>query len=287
MKTLTIAYAPPDEKIARRLAEDLQQNAFTFAEIGKNTVLVAVISPDGIKDADLQATIASALDAGANIVLIETKPTPLPAMIDHITPISLHSGYKLRAVLHEVERVADDNAPSPMVVLTPALRRRNLRFGLIFGGSIFVLFALYTVAIALFDIEAPIEDFERLYTRDAATINAFAQEYIPVSSEQAANFQTTVEGINRELATIVVATATQAAAEGGFTPQPTGQIIITEELSEVRQLATSGALERGLETAAAERGEQDDIAATATQAAATANAALEAQNQTVTAAAQE
>ena len=114
------------------------------------------------------------------------------------------------------------------------------------------------------------------------TINAFAQEYMPRSTEQAENFEVTLEGVGSDLATLVVQTATQAATEGGFTPQPTG-LVIENELSEVRQTATGDALLRQRQTEQSDLSDEN-IAATATSAAATANAELDAQNLTVTAA---
>ncbi|MEL6272969.1 MAG: hypothetical protein AAFR22_24400, partial [Chloroflexota bacterium] len=177
MMKLTLTYAAADERTALRLAKDLEKNGYTFGDIGSDTVLIAVMSPDAVADNDVEKTLNTAIYMGAHIILVETAPTELPAKLQNLKPISFDNDYRLRDVIDAIHAAGGEK---PMVVLTPALRRRNLRFGLIFGGGILLLFALYTVAIAIFDIEAPIEDFERLYTRDAATINSFAQEYIPL-----------------------------------------------------------------------------------------------------------
>lgn len=272
MAQITIVYAQPDEKTALRLAQDLSDKGYAFGELSADSILIAVISQAGLQDDDLRAMLVRALDMNLPVIPVETEPTTLPDLIAHVASVSFHDGYDLRSVTAALERL---NAAS--------LSDRNRRLGLIFGGFLVLLFLAYTVAIVLFDIEAPQEEFQRLYTRDAATINAFAQEYIPRSTEQAAQFDATLADFpNEELVTVVVQTATQAAAEGGFTPLPTGQIIGEPELSEVRRTATGGAILRATQTAGLPN---DAIMETATAAAATANAELANQQMTVTAAA--
>jgi hypothetical protein len=277
-REITVAYAAVDKDTALRLANDLQAAGYTLAAPSPEGMLVAVISPAALDDNDLRTTLLSALSGQVPLVVVETEPTTLSDLIEHVEPVSFHDGYSFKRVQDAIQKA---RTPDDM-----SRGRRNLRFGIGFGVAILLLFVGYTFAIAIFDIEAPVEEFQELYTRDAATINAFAQAVMPRSTEQAANFELTLAGINRDLSTVVVATATEAAARGGFTPQPTGQIIQTEELSEVRQTATGGAMLRGTQTAQADLS-QADIAATATQAAAEAEAELREQQLTVTAAAGE
>jgi hypothetical protein len=287
MTAITIAYAAPDRQLAERLANDLTAQGYQLTELSHDTVLVAVISPDGLKDDDLLNVLFDALDKSAHIVLVAPTKTPLPKELDHLPEIVFASGYKLRDVTRTID-AAVSSGSRPMAVLTPERRRINNRLGWIFGGGIFVLFLVYTVLIVLFDIEAPVEQFERAYTRSAATVGAFAQPFVPRTTEQAENFMITLESrlVSDELATVIVQTATQAAAEGGFTPIPTGYIVVTEPISEVRMTATGGAVIRATETAQAANDDFDAIAATATQAAVDANAELQQQMLTVTAAAE-
>jgi hypothetical protein len=139
-------------------------------------------------------------------------------------------------------------------------------------------------AIVAYDVEAPTADFIRLYTRDAATIQVMVQQFVPQSTEQALNFETTLESINYELATAVVQTATQISRDGYYTPIVTGEVIGQAPMSIVRQTATGGAIVRASATAQGLDSEQAIIAATATQAAITANEELQNQLLTVTAA---
>ncbi len=287
---LTIVFADNDEDQAKALAQQLQDRGYTFAPLRPEGVLVAVVSPAGLKSMELRQMISEAFKLNSPVVLVETESSTLPQMARDLEPVRLTgSPNDVDKVIAAIEQAANEpdtlesstpkDAPQPAPENT---RNPNLRFGLIVGGGILLLFGLYTIAIALFDIEAPQEEFQELYTRDAMTINAFAQEYMPRSTEQAENFEVTLESVGSDLATLVVQTATQAATEGGFTPQPTG-LVIENELSEVRQTATGDALLRQRQTEQSDLSDEN-IAATATSAAATANAELDAQNLTVTAA---
>ncbi len=218
-REITVAYAAADEDTALRLANDLQDAGYTLAAPSPDGMLVAVVSPAALDDNELRSTIVNALDGEVPLVVVETAPTTLPDLVQHIERAQLHSGYSFQRVQDAIQRARTPDE------ITQA--QRNVRFGVIFGVAIVLLFIGYTVAIAVFDIEAPVEEFQELYTRDAATVNAFAQELVPRSTAQAADFELTLEGVNRDLSTVVVATVTEAAAQGGFTPQPTGQIIQT------------------------------------------------------------
>jgi hypothetical protein len=287
MTPITVVFAERDRTTAEAVARVLEDAQYTLAPLAADGVLLAVISPEGIQDADLLAQVEAAQDQRARVVLAQTAPVLLPPTLDHLTPVDL-AGHGRGQALRAAISAATGAAGVPMRALTANKRQQNLRWGLGVGVFLLVLFGFYTWAIAVFDIEAPTEDFERAYTRSAATVNAFAQPFIPRSTDEAINFETTLESreISDELATVVVGTATQAAADGGFTPIPTGQIVAPDELSVVRQTATGGAIIRTTETAQANDTDFDAMAATATQAAQEANALLQDQFATATAAAE-
>jgi hypothetical protein len=279
MTTFTIAYSDTDEAVARKLAGALADADVALGEIETGGMLLAVVSPLAVKDPDFNNTIARAVAIGADVVLLETTPTDLPEPLKDFTRISMDGNLSIEQLLS----IAADKRQDGL-----SLTARNLRQGVGIGLGLLALFGFYTWAIVVFDIEAPAEEFERAYTRSAATVNAFAQPFIPQSTEQAEAFEITLQSrqISDELATVVVGTATQAAADGGFTPMPTGMIVAPVELSEVRQTATGGAILRATQTAGADELEFESIAATATQAAIEANAELEAGVLTVTAGAE-
>jgi hypothetical protein len=278
---IAIAYAAPDKALAERLASDLTAAGYPLGEITGQGVLIAVISPEGILDKDLNNTIQSALRKGTRLVLVESAPTELPPTLVGRSVISMANGHSFERVQAVLEGTSAKKGLS--------LKARNRRIGIIFGVALLALFGVYTWMIAVFDIEAPVEDFQRAYTHSAATVGMFAQPFVPRTTEEALNFETTLESreVSDELATVIVQTVTQAATIGGYTPIPTGLIIAPAELSVVRQTATGGAIIRATETAQAENDDFDAIAATATQAAVDADAQLQEQLLTVTAAAED
>lgn len=268
MTAITITYAPSDQTLAERLAADFDKLGYTLTDLQLADVLVAVISRNGLTDSDLNATITEALDRSVHIVLASADNASVPKLIDHLPSVDFSADYKLNSLKAAIDSAAASEKP-PLRVQTPTIQRRNRRNGIVLGVSLLLLFGVYTFLIARFDIEAPQEDFDRANTRIAATVNMIAQDFIPRSTEEAESFPLTLESrlVSDELATVVVATATQVAVDGGFTPIPTGLIVVTEPISEVRMTATGGAIIRATQTAAASDEEFEAIAATATQAA--------------------
>ncbi len=290
MTSITVVFAESDRAAAEDVAKALEAAGYDLSPLSQESVLLAVISPESITDADLLAQIHEAQDMRVPVVLAATQPTMLPPTLGHLTRVDLTSKGHDQALQTAIEQ-ATVAEKTPMAALKPAsdTRQRNLRWGIGFGVFLVALFGFYTWAIIEFDIEAPAEEFQRAYTHSAATVNAFAQPFIPRTTAEAENFETTLESreISDELATVVVGTATQAAAEGGFTPIPTGQIVAPVEQSIVRQTATGGAIIRATQTTLAEDAYFDAIPGTATQAAAEAEALLQEQFATGTAAASE
>lgn len=271
--TITLAYDPADEPAALVLAQALEDRGFTFEQPNRSSVLVAQVSADGVANPTLKTALDGAISRQQPLVLVADTPLDLPPQLAQVTPTPSDP----EAVAGAIRRAARSG-----------INARNRRLGLVVGIGIFTLFLVYLWAIIVFDIEAPQEDFERAYTHVAATVGMIAQPFIPVSTEQAEAFESTLSGwqVSDELATVIVGTATEAAAQGGFTPMPTGLIIAPSPMSEVRQLATESAIERTTATVGAQDDEQEVLAATATQSALDAAETLSVEQLTVTAAAE-
>ena len=263
MTPITVVYAPQDKVVAEQIANDIEQAGYTFGSITANSTVVGVITADGITHDDLLTTLQQSLEAGARVILLKLAPVSLPDWLSDTIQIEAYAGYRFKQLQAAL------GAPR-------TLASRNRRWGIGLGIGLIILFGIYTWAIVVFDIEAPVEEFQRAYTHSAATVGAFAQPFVPRTTEEAENFETTLESrlISDELATVIVQTATRAGEIGGYTPVPTGLIIAPAELSVVRQTATGGAILRATETAAASNAEFESIAATATQAAIDAEALL-------------
>lgn len=287
---IAITYAPLGEEFAKRLAQDLAHLGYTLSDIDSQTIVIALLTEDAPTTHDWVAVVDQALQQPTRLIFLIHKGMELPPEWATASSIQLASmrGYEY-ILLDLQERLAYMSNPPIEASYThddsPSKRQRaNARLG--WGVSLvaLLLFGLYISAIVFYDIESPQAEFELLYTRDAATINYMAQTFIPRTTEDAQLFEQRLsEGIFGEnMATIVVATATQIARDGGFTPIPEGLNIAPTPISEVRQLATDTALATLALTEQAQQ-EAIRIEQTATAAALDAQATLDNQLLTVTA----
>ncbi|MFZ4816877.1 MAG: hypothetical protein ACOYL5_20240 [Phototrophicaceae bacterium] len=274
VNSVTLAYSPVDEAAALALAQALQNRGVTFGALQADGVLLALTSPAALQDADWRKLTQTALEKNIPIVLAELNPTTLPA---HLTAMTRIPAGSVEGVFNALSSAQSGVSATPRSGF-------NRRWGIGIGLFLVIWLGISMWAIVAYDIEAPTADFIRLYTRDAATIQVMVQQFVPQSTEQALHFETTLESINYELATAVVQTATQISRDGYYTPIVTGEVIGQAPMSVVRQTATGGAIVRASATAQGLDSEQAIIAATATQAAITANEELQNQLLTVTAA---
>ena len=288
---IAIVYAPHGETLAKKLANDLEHLGYTLSDIDSKTVVIALLMEDAPTHTDWLEVVNQALAHPARLIFLVHGRVELLPTWKTASAIQMASmrGYEyvlldLQEQLAFMSNPPTETDDTDYRQVTP--KRSNARLGWAVGLIAVVLFGLYILAIVFYDIESPQAEFELLYTRDAATINYRAQTFIPRTTEDAELFeQRLADGVFGEnMATIVVATATQIARDGGFTPIPEGLNIAPTPISEVRQLATDSALA----TLAITEQEQQaviDIVQTATASALEGQATLESQLLTVTAAA--
>ena len=288
--SVAITYAPQGEEYAKRLAQDLERLGYTLSDIDAHTIVIALLTEDAPTTPDWVAVVNQALQQPTQLIFLVHKGMELPPEWATASSIQLAAmrGYEY-VLLDLQERLGYMSNPPVETPHThddsPIKRQRaNARLGWGVALVAVILFGLYISAIVFFDIESPQEEFELLYTRDAATINYMAQTFVPRTTEDAQLFEQRLsEGVFGEnMATIVVATATQIARDGGFTPIPEGLNIAPTPISEVRQLATDTALAT-LELTEQAQQEAIRIEQTATAAAVEAQATLDNQLLTVTA----
>lgn len=288
---IAIVYAPHGETLAKKLANDLEHLGYTLSDIDSKTVVIALLTEDAPTHPDWLDVVNPALAHPARLIFLVQDGVEMLPTWQTASSIQLASMRGYEYILMDLqERLAFMSNPPTETddtnyrQVTP--KRSNARLGWAVGLIAVVLFVLYILAIVFYDIESPQAEFELLYTRDAATINYMAQTFVPRTTEDAELFeQRLADGVFGEnMATIVVATATQIARDGGFTPIPEGLNIAPTPISEVRQLATDSALAT---LAITEQAQQSvtDIVQTATASALEGQATLESQLLTVTAAA--
>ena len=89
---LTIVFADNDEDQAKTLAKQLQDRGYTFAPLRPEGVLVAVVSPAGLKSMELRQMLSEAFKLNSPVVLVETESSTLPQMARDLEPVRLTGG---------------------------------------------------------------------------------------------------------------------------------------------------------------------------------------------------
>ena len=118
-----------------------------------------------------------------------------------------------------------------MRVLTPAVKRSNRSVGLIIALAVMIMFAAGLYGVGVMRLQAPIAEFNTEATFEAATVMkmiapvmATYAEFLPKSTEDAANYPATLAAVPTVYRPLVAATATALVA----TPIPP-----TEDMSEI------------------------------------------------------
>lgn len=211
---LIISYANEDAELARRLLQDLRAKGHTISEapqMGREHILITLISPAANRDERVQASITTALDNSQHIISVMAQTAPLPKWIDHLKPLDFAAGYPFQTLLDQISVLSSPNAGLPLKVLTPAARVKNRNSGYWLFALALLWFILGVVLVGFFGIQAPREEYNTIETQKAATIIVVIQGNLPRSTEDALNFPATVQAAPTAQRPLLVATATALA----------------------------------------------------------------------------
>lgn len=223
MTKVKLASSAADAALAQRLAGDLR-GQFTVVE-GINAVdydvLALVLSKAAEADAVIREAMIAALDAGKHIIPVLAEPVALPRLINHLTAADFSAGaYPIDDLRAAVAYLSGPDAPLAMRVLTPKTRRQNRGVGLIVFAAAFIMFAIGLIAVGVFDLEAPAEEYANIETQIVATRDALIGptlevygQFLPRSTDEAAVFEATLERIPTVHRPFMEATATAAAVQ--------------------------------------------------------------------------
>jgi hypothetical protein len=213
---ITLAYADADSVLAKRLADDLSAVRLKKDE----TVLVALISPSAVNDADVLRQIDTANSQGQTIVPVFVQDAALPSEIAHLKTIDFRGGaYPFESLK---DRVMGLNAAAP------DLKKRNQRAGLVVALIALFIFGVGLYAVGVLGIHAPQEEFEEVETARMDQRNTLIaptlEPLIPVGQFAISQFEITVTHVPTRLRAYLIQTVT-ATAQGTFiptlTPRPT------------------------------------------------------------------
>jgi len=199
----TIIYTAADGALAEKLEQDISKNAPEGARQA-----VVILSAAAVGDRNVEAAIVAALERGERVIPVLAEPTPLPEIIEHLTPVDFSQGYNFEAL-----RVRQSDMGTPMTVRTPSVRKRNR-----FDGYVLIALALFFVVVALFFIAGgavrnPDAEYAAVETEIALTRNYYVDSNLPRSTQEAAEFASTVQAAPTALRPILSATATAVAGE--------------------------------------------------------------------------
>lgn len=223
MTKVKLASSAADAALVQRLAGDLR-GQFTVVEgidAVDYDVLVLVLSKAAEADAVIREAMIAALDAGKHIIPVLAEPVALPRLINHLTAADFSAGaYPIDDLRAAVAYLSGPDAPLAMRVLTPKTRRQNRGVGLIVFAAAFIMFAIGLIAVGVFDLEAPAEEYANIETQIVATRDALIGptlevygQFLPRSTDEAAVFEATLERIPTVHRPFMEATATAAAVQ--------------------------------------------------------------------------
>lgn len=202
---INIIYAAQDGELASQIERDLQTAGLDEAA---SDVSVVILSPASADDQGIQAAILSALDKGQRIIPVLAAPTPLPELIEHLEPVDFSAGYDFEALC---ARLSDSGVP--MRVRTPAVRRANRLVGYVLVALAVLWFLIAVIFIAGGVIGRPDEEFDAVETQVILTRNYYVDVNLPRSTQEAAEFASTVQAVSTALRPILSATATAVAGQ--------------------------------------------------------------------------
>jgi hypothetical protein len=200
----TIVFNPGDAAIAERIRADLT------VIISDENLSIFVWSPQAAADPDIQAAVADAIDQHRHIVPVLVQAAPLPRLIEHLEPVDFSEGYDFDRL---IARLAASPNELQMKVLSPGTVANNRRIGLIVAFFAMGMFLAGLYGVGVMGLQAPAEEYAAVETEIIQTRNAYIDAALPRSTEDALNFQATVDAAAPTLRPLLVATATAIAVE--------------------------------------------------------------------------
>lgn len=217
---LTLLYHPQDAAQASNLQQQLEAAGYTVgdAPASRADSVITLLSNAALNDVTFGSELNAMLDHGQAIIPVMLEAVALPKSIEHLVPIDAQDVTALDAIRAQIDVAG--GARLSLKTHTPATKRSNTRIGLVVAGVALLMFVIGVYAVALLDIEAPIEEFNAIDTAAAATRDYLIAPtlesylpYLPGSLEEAQVYAATVQAVPTRIRPFVAATATAVAIE--------------------------------------------------------------------------
>ncbi len=222
---LKIITSSSDTHVAQRIREDFAAAGYPISDGTpvRGDVVLLLVSATAFADKEFMDRLDQALDLSLHIIPVASAPVTLPDLIGHLEVVDLSGGYDF-----DVLKARVDEAPSPLTmrVLTPMAKRSNRGVGIVLGVIAVFMFVVGLIAVGVFHLQAPVEEYNGIDTMVALTRDIMAApqlqiyaEFLPRSTEDAANYIPTLLAVPSPYRPLVAMTAT-AVAQTLATPQP-------------------------------------------------------------------
>lgn len=216
---ITVTYHSSDARLAGRLQADLRgRSGYSVGDgvpTGRDHVLIAVLSPEAIRDAGFMNGLYRAFDSGQRVVPVLAAPVDLPDSLAPLEPVDFSSGDAFDALRARVAAALSPDAGLPSRVRTPHVQASNRRWGYLLVGIILVIFAISTYLLATGIVAMPREEYDEINTQAGIARDLIigpTMEYLstvlPRGTDQAAAFPATLDAIPTLLRPFVAASAT-------------------------------------------------------------------------------
>jgi len=191
---IRLTYISSDAALAAQIEADMRAAGL----IEGQNALVAVLSPDASGDAAVQESIAAAVYQGQRVIPVLATPTALPKLIEHLEAVDFSGGYNFERLR---ERLS----------YAPSVRKINR-----FDGYFLIAVVLFCFIVGLFLIAGgvirnPDQEYNLVDTEVALTRNYYVDSNLPHSTQEAAEFPSTVQAAPPALRPLLVMTATAEA----------------------------------------------------------------------------
>lgn len=233
---LKVLYNANDARLANRIESDLRNAGYDLLPadqgMARDDVLIPILSPAAQREDTILDAIYAALDRSQHVLPVIAQPVDIPRTFNHLPVVDFSETYDFNALKASVDAALSSNARLPLKVLTPATRRANRTTGLVVALIAVFMFLVGLYAVGVLKIQMPQEEYnavdtEAAMTRDAITapeLEIYAR-FLPQSTEDAANYQATLQAVPTAYRPLMAMTAT-AHAQGTViapTPSPAGE----------------------------------------------------------------
>ena len=227
MTTITVINTEQDANLAGRVRDSLEKANYAVSDLvqaGRESLTILIFSDVTLQSQAIQDGLITALENRQHIIPITTGRTTLPHLIDHLQPLDFSNAYNENALLQRVGFLTPKDAPPPMTVLTPAQRAANRRIFYYMSIPVLIVFvaSLYLIGIDK-RVQPPAEEFASVDTQVFLTRIYYIERSLPQSTQDALNFEATIEDMptRAQVQLIQTATANAGGVEGTYIPRST------------------------------------------------------------------